>query len=65
MEIDKDKLKDLYKGKPSLEKLFVDLIDTDLPVLGRSMVKYNKTLDRYRGTRFFDVFPQYEKYEYL
>ena len=62
---DKDKLKDLYKGKPSLEKLFVDLIDTDLPVLGRSMVKYNKTLDRYRGTRFFDVFPQYEKYEYL
>lgn len=62
---DKDKLKDLYAGNPHLEKLFIDLINTDLPVLGKKMVRFNQTLDRYRGTKFFDVFPQYEKYEYL
>lgn len=27
------------------------------------MIKYNKLLDSYRGTNFFEVFPQYRKYE--
>ena len=59
---DKESLRDLYTGNRHLEKLFDDFIDTDLPTLGKDFISYNKLLDVYRGTNFFDVFPQYEKY---
>ena len=60
---DKDRLFELYKGNPHLEKLFVDLIDKDLRTMGSKLIRYNKMLDRYRGTNFFEVFPQFEKYK--
>jgi uncharacterized Fe-S cluster-containing radical SAM superfamily protein len=59
---DKESLRKLYAGNRHLEKLFNDFIDTDLPTLGKDFISYNKLLDVYRGTNFFDVFPQYEKY---
>ncbi len=59
---DKKTLKQLYAGIPSLEKLYSDFIDTDLPVLGKEFIEYNKLLDVYRGTNLFDVFPVFKKY---
>jgi hypothetical protein len=54
----------------TLHKNFIDKpieIDynqyTDFEEIIREMISYNKLLDQYRDTSFFDVFPQYRKYE--
>ena len=59
---DKEALYKLYKGNEYLEKVFNTFIKTDLPPLEHKMLKFNSTLDKYRGTSFFHVFPQYIKY---
>ena len=58
---DKEKLFILYKDYPNLLKVYEDYISKNLPPL-KQMITYNHMLDKYRGTDFFSVFPQYRKY---
>lgn len=62
---DKDSLFELYKPYPRLLQVYKDYIAKDMPTLGKEMVEYNLMLDEYRGSDFFNVFPQYEKYNAL
>ena len=62
---DKKDLYNLYKGNKHLERVYDNFIANDLPTLGRELVDYNLMLDSYRGTNFFEVFPQYRKYMVL
>ena len=59
---DKDELQKLYSPYPRLTQLFDTYIDRDKVTLGKDMCEFNFTLDKYRGTSFFDTFPQYRKY---
>ena len=62
---DKNELRKIYEPYPRLLQVFKDYINTDKPHMGKSMIKYNLMLDKYRGTDFFSVFPQYRKYDAL
>jgi len=59
---DKAALKKLYAGNKYLEDVYINFISKYESSLPRLMVYYNTTLDKYRDTNFFDVFPQYRKY---
>jgi len=77
MREDKNKLLQLYSSYPHLLEIYKKFIDEDLPdgyttkesihftleEMRSEMVKYNKLLDSYRDTNFFEIFPQYRKYE--
>jgi uncharacterized Fe-S cluster-containing radical SAM superfamily protein len=77
MREDKNKLLELYSSYPHLLEIYKKFIDEDLPdgytieetvhlsldEMRSEMVKYNKLLDSYRDTNFFEIFPQYRKYE--
>lgn len=72
---DKDTLRELYSDYPYLVQLYENFIDKEIDIdytqfkdrieIIQEMVSYNKMLDRYRSTNFFDIFPQYRKYENL
>ena len=59
---DKEALQKLYAGNKNLEQVYTNFISKDEPPIPRIIVDYNTTLDKYRNTKFFDVFPQYRKY---
>ena len=59
---DKETLKKLYAGNKNLEQVYTNFIAKDEPPVPRTLVDYNITLDKYRNTNFFEVFPQYRKY---
>ena len=59
---DKEALQKLYAGNKNLEQVYTNFISKDEPPIPRIVVDYNTTLDKYRNTKFFDVFPQYRKY---
>ena len=70
---DKEQLKQLYYNYPELMTLHKNFIDkpieidynqyTDFKEIISEMISYNTLLDQHRDTSFFDVFPQYRKYE--
>jgi len=60
---DKEELRKIYSPYPELTNMFNSYIDVDLPTRAVSMIYYNTKLDEYRGSDFFKVFPQYEKYK--
>ena len=59
---DKEELIKLYAGNKYLEDVYRNFISKDEPSVPRTLVEFNTTLDKYRNTKFFDVFPQYRKY---
>jgi hypothetical protein len=72
---DKNTLRELYSDYPYLIQLYENFIDKEIDIdytqfkdkteIIQEMITYNKMLDSYRSTNFFDVFPQYRKYENL
>jgi len=72
---DKNTLRELYSDYPYLIQLHENFIDKEIDIdytqfknkteIVQEMISYNKLLDSYRSTNFFDIFPQYRKYENL
>jgi len=72
---DKNELLNIYSPYPKLIELYENFIDKKLEIdynqfkdineIIQEMISYNKLLDSYRSTNFFDIFPQYRKYENL
>jgi hypothetical protein len=70
---DKQKLKQLYSNSSDLLNLYKNFIDNPIDIdytqyrniteIRNEMVYYNSLLDKYRDTNFFDIFPQYRKYD--
>jgi len=55
---------DLIHGYTIKEKVNNVNKHFSLDQIRNDMITYNKLLDSYRSTNFFEVFPQYRKYEY-
>jgi len=70
---DKQKLYQLYSNSSDLLNLYKNFIDNPIDIdytqyrnvneIRSEMVYYNSLLDKYRDTNFFDIFPQYRKYD--
>ena len=72
---DKNDLLNIYSSYPKLLELYENFIDKNIEIdynqfkdeneIIQEMISYNRLLDRHRSTSFFDIFPQYRKYENL
>jgi hypothetical protein len=70
---DKHKIYELYEGFPELLYLHKNFIDKEIDIdynqfkdvneIRNEMIFFNTLIDEYRGTNFFETFPQYRKYE--
>ena len=61
----KEEIKALYKHDRRLIKLYNDFISQSKPDNMKHFIDYNLLLDQYRGTSFFNTFPQFKNYEYM